>query len=257
MNKKIFAANWKMNKDFNSACSFIKEIVGIIKSDQIILPRIIIIPPFPYLYSIIEILSDLGCINIGAQNCHESEYGAFTGEVSAPMLKSVGVNYVLVGHSERRNHFNETNQVISKKIDSVLKYGLTPIFCCGEDISSRQMNTHINVVQQQIAESLFHLPIQEISKVIIAYEPVWAIGNGITATPEEIVDMNKCIRSFIANKYNYEVSQKIPLLYGGSCNEINVSSFLTNLEINGVLVGGASLHTESFLGILNEICEIG
>jgi triosephosphate isomerase len=186
---------------------------------------------------------------MGAQNCSEHEAGAYTGEVSAPMLRSIGIPYVILGHSERRQYFGENGKLLAKKVDMALKYGLTPIFCCGEPLQVREKNEHEKLVKQQVEEALFHLEATSIEKIVIAYEPVWAIGTGKTATAQQAQDMHAVIRRHIASKYDQSVADGISILYGGSVNAGNAKELFSCADVDGGLVGGASLKSREFTEI--------
>ena len=191
-------------------------------------------------------------IKLGAQNCSEHSSGAYTGEVSASMLQSIGVNYVIIGHSERRIYFNETNQVIAKKINEAIRSNLQPIFCCGEQLAERETNNHFNIIENQLEEGLFHLSATNFEKVIIAYEPVWAIGTGITATSNQAQEMHYFIRNLIATKYNTTIANNCSVLYGGSCNALNAKELFSEPDVDGGLIGGASLKATDFIEIANS-----
>jgi triosephosphate isomerase len=187
---------------------------------------------------------------VGAQNCSEHESGAYTGEVSAPMLKSMNIPYVIVGHSERRQYFGEDGKLLAKKVDIALKHGLTPIFCCGEPLEVREKNEHEKLVKQQVEESLFHLDAASLQKVVIAYEPVWAIGTGKTATAQQAQDMHAVIRKHLATKFEQPVADKIQILYGGSVNAANAKELFACPDVDGGLVGGASLKSREFTEVI-------
>jgi len=188
-------------------------------------------------------------IKVGAQNCSEHESGAYTGEISAPMLKSIGIPYVILGHSERRQYFGEDGKLLAKKVDVALKYGLTPIFCCGEPLEVRESNGHEALVKKQVEESLFHLDATGLQKVVIAYEPVWAIGTGKTATAQQAQDMHAVIRKHLASKYGEAIASSISILYGGSVNAANAKELFSCADVDGGLVGGASLKSREFTEI--------
>lgn len=245
-----------MNTDNVEARELLKEIAFLLKKNfkkgHKGTPTIILIPPFPFIGSCSEIVFK-NTFHIGAQNCSSEEQGAYTGEVSAKMIRSARAEYVLVGHSERRAYFNETSDLLRKKVIVALKNDLIPIFCCGEMLSDRKSEKHFDVVKKQLDEGLFFLTQAEINKVIIAYEPVWAIGTGVNASPEEAQEMHKFIRSLVARKYGETNAENISIIYGGSCNASNIGKLCINPDVDGGLVGGASLNAEEFVKIILSI----
>jgi triosephosphate isomerase (TIM) len=251
MRKKIVAGNWKMNKAFQEAEDLMFEIVDELTEKGAGDTEVIICPPAVYL----EMSSDIAAENgfmIGAQNLSQWESGAYTGEISASMLHSMGITHSILGHSERRTYFGETDKIIAAKIDLALKYGMTPIYCCGEVLAERQSEKHFEIVRQQVNEALFHLGNEAISQVIIAYEPVWAIGTGVTASSAQAQEMHAFIRSLLTEKYGSEISQEISILYGGSCNAQNAVELFANPDVDGGLIGGASLKAADFVTIVNS-----
>ncbi|MFA6704647.1 MAG: triose-phosphate isomerase [Bacteroidales bacterium] len=250
MRRNIVAGNWKMNLSFELADDLVNDIAE--KLDSVELNAdVVICPPFPYL----ELTSDLAQESnffAGAQNVASFDNGAYTGEVSSEMLASMNVDYCIVGHSERRKYFNETNQEIATKITKLLKDDIKPIFCLGEVLEERESGKHFDVVQKQLEESLFNLTSQEILNVVIAYEPVWAIGTGKTATSLQAQEMHAFIRSLLDKKYGNEVAEEISILYGGSCNAKNAKELFANKDVDGGLIGGASLKAEDFLAIIKS-----
>jgi triosephosphate isomerase len=248
MRKNIVAGNWKMNTDLNQAIDLTRQIR---LSDFNKNAQLILIPPFPFLFSVVETTNN-SVIQVGAQNCSKESSGAFTGEVSAQMLASLNVKYVLVGHSERRTYFKESNADIADKVNQCLSNNLIPIFCCGELLEERKNENHFEVVKQQLSESLFHLPSEQIKSIVIAYEPVWAIGTGETATPFQAQEMHLYIRNFLAKKYDQTVANSIPILYGGSCNTANAKELFALPDVDGGLIGGASLKATDFVAISNS-----
>jgi triosephosphate isomerase len=254
MRKKIVAGNWKMNKTYSEAVPLMYEIKDLLwkskKAESVIK---IIVPPYLYIHDFYETAKGLKNLFVGGQNCAYEESGAYTGEVSASMLKSVGANYIIIGHSERRSFFKETNAELKKKTDITLKQGLTPIFCIGETKEKREANEHFNVVETQISESLFHLSTEEFQKCVLAYEPVWAIGTGLTATSAQAQEMHHYIRSLIEKKYSKPVSDNISILYGGSCNEKNAAELFACPDVDGGLIGGAALKAKEFVEIIHSI----
>jgi triosephosphate isomerase len=250
MRQKIVAGNWKMNKTFEEANVLASELMGMIADEVKGNVRVIFCVPFPYLVSIKNLLGNNPRIAVGAQNCSEHESGAYTGEVSAPMLKSINIPYVILGHSERRQYFGEDGKLLAKKIDIALKNGLTPIFCCGEPLEVREKNDHEKLVKQQVEESLFHLDAAALKKIVIAYEPVWAIGTGKTATAQQAQDMHAVIRKHLAVKYGQDVADSISILYGGSVNAANAKELFACPDVDGGLVGGASLKSREFTEVI-------
>ncbi len=251
MRKKIIAGNWKMNKDILETQELITKISTGIKSKQINC-GVIICPPFTSLYEA-NCLIEGTVIKLGAQNMHQEDSGAFTGEISAQMLKSVGCEYVILGHSERRTLFGETNELINKKLLKALSAGLKPIFCIGETLEEREKGITKNVIETQLNEGLTDIDASGISKMIIAYEPVWAIGTGKTASPEQAQEVHSFIRSFISSKYSESAAENIVIQYGGSVKPENAAELLAKPDIDGALVGGACLKADSFLNIINAV----
>ncbi|MCH8905409.1 MAG: triose-phosphate isomerase [Bacteroidetes bacterium] len=255
MRTQIIAGNWKMNNDLENGIQLATAIIEHVKANPTEV-EVVLIPPFIHLHSISaelkEITPDLP-LRLGAQNCHQEESGPFTGEVSAAMLKSVGVEYVVLGHSERRQYFDEYDKEIYKKMVKVLEAEMTPIFCCGESLVEREQDKQLYRVEQQVKEALFHLDESDIEKIVIAYEPVWAIGTGKTASPEQAQEMHAFIRNLIRERYTDEVALKIPILYGGSVNQENASELFAQEDLDGGLVGGASLKAEEFGMIINSL----
>jgi triosephosphate isomerase len=209
-------------------------------------------PPFPHLFPVKKLVGDTPGIFVGAQNCSDKESGAFTGEVSAKILASFGVNYVIIGHSERREYFNESNEMLSEKVKVALANGLTPIFCCGESLDIRNAGTHEPNVKFQLTDSLFNLSASDFAKVVIAYEPIWAIGTGKTATSDEAQEMHLALRRHIATKYGKDIANNISILYGGSMNAGNAADLLSKPDVDGGLIGGASLKSRDFLEIIKS-----
>jgi triosephosphate isomerase len=246
----LIVGNWKMNKLYVEGIVLANNIIS--KFEKVHLnSKIVICPPFIHLQTISNMIKEMPNFFAGAQNCHEMESGAITGEVSASMLKSVGVEYVIIGHSERRSIFGENDSILSKKINAVLSAELKPIFCCGENLEQRNSDEYLEFVENQIKDSLFHLSSEEIQRVVIAYEPVWAIGTGKTASPEQAQEMHQHIRKFIENQYDSEVSDSISILYGGSVNSTNAESLFLQNDVDGALIGSASLNADDFIQIIN------
>jgi triosephosphate isomerase (TIM) len=249
MSRKIVAGNWKMNKTASEALLLAKEI------EQRDLPSdvtVLLAPPAVYLQNIRQVVGSKTGLYVAAQNCHHEQRGAFTGEISVEMIKSIDIQHVIIGHSERREYFKETNAMIAKKVDLLLSKEMTPIFCCGEPLPIRKKGKHVKYVATQIKESLFHLVHADIKKVVIAYEPIWAIGTGLTATPEQAQDMHFELRKVIRKKYGNEIADNISILYGGSCNAANAKTLFAQPDIDGGLIGGASLKVDDFCTIVNS-----
>lgn len=242
-----------MNKTLEEANILASEVKGMVDAETKGNSIVILCTPSLYLLSLKNILGDNARIFVGAQNCSEHESGAYTGEISAGMLKSIGVPYVILGHSERRQYFGENGALLAKKIDVVLKHGLTPIFCCGEPLEVRESNGHEALVKKQVEESLFHLDASGLQKIVIAYEPVWAIGTGKTATSQQAQEMHSVIRKHLAAKYGQTVAENISILYGGSVNAANAKELFACPDVDGGLVGGASLKSREFTEIVKSI----
>lgn len=250
MRKNIVAGNWKMNLSFSEAEILIDEIVSGLEGFKA-KPNVILCPPMPY----IELASDLaqdGLFFSGAQNVACWNNGAYTGEVSAQMLSAMDVEYCIVGHSERRKYFKESSKDIAQKVDRLLENGIRPIFCCGEVLEDREKDKHFKVVEKQVKDALFHLTEKEMLNVVVAYEPVWAIGTGKTATSSQAQEMHAFIRSLLEKKYGKKVSDNISILYGGSCNSKNAKELFANKDVDGGLIGGASLKAEDFIAIIKS-----
>jgi len=250
MRTKIVAGNWKMNMDYHEGLTLFTEVLGLVKQDITGTQQAIVCSPFIHLYSLTELAKNQSNVSVGAQNAHQAESGAYTGETSAKMIASVGAAYVILGHSERRQYFGETNELLAKKTDTVLKNSLTPIFCIGETLQERESGIHFDVIKQQLVEGVFHLEAAEFSKLVIAYEPVWAIGTGVTASAEQAQEIHAFIRKEIAAKYSQAVADGITILYGGSCNPKNAPELFAKEDIDGGLIGGASLKARDFVDIL-------
>ena len=253
MRKLIVAGNWKMNTGIEEGIQLSSEINSYLSKAN--LPshkRIIISPPYTHLYPISKVVNP-SLITLSAQNCASTENGAYTGEISAQMLKELGVKMVILGHSERRLYFKEDNDILLKKIKLALKYDLEIIFCVGESLKERENKTHFNVIEKQIKDTLYNLNENEIKKIIIAYEPVWAIGTGKTATPNEAQEMHEFIRELIKNKFGEQISEGISILYGGSCKPSNAKEIFVKKDVDGGLIGGASLKAQNFEKIIESI----
>lgn len=250
MRQKFVAGNWKMNNDLQSSVKLVSEIKNLLRTKKLN-TKIIICPPFISLDTVKTLLKNSEIL-LGAQNMYYEENGAFTGEVSPSMLKSVGCQYVIVGHSERRTIFSETNQMINKKIRAALINNLKPIFCVGEILSEREQNKTFSVIEKQIVEGLAELSENDLQNLIIAYEPVWAIGTGRNASPEQAQEVHEFIRRLIANLYSKKCSENLIIQYGGSVKPENSKSLMNQPDIDGALVGGACLKAESFVEIIES-----
>lgn len=253
MRAKIVAGNWKMNKTLDEANSLVSELMGMVSDEVRGDVKVILCTPFPYLYPVKQVLGNHARLQLGAQNCSEHQWGAYTGEVSAPMLSSMQIKYVIIGHSERRQYFQEESAQLAQKIDAALANGLTPIFCCGEPLVVREDNKHEALVKSQVEEALFHLPESAIRKIVIAYEPVWAIGTGKTATSQQAQEMHAVIRKHLAGRYGDDAAASVSILYGGSVNAGNAKELFACEDVDGGLVGGASLKSREFTEIIKSI----
>jgi triosephosphate isomerase (TIM) len=252
MRKKIVAGNWKMNMTFEEGQILTSEIVNMYKDENVKDVIAILNPPFPHLFPVKKLIGDVAGVSIGAQNCSDKESGAFTGEVSAKILASFGVEYVIIGHSERREYFNEDNELLATKVKTALANGLKPIFCCGESLDIRTAGTHEPNVKFQLTQSLFDLSPEDFSKVVIAYEPIWAIGTGKTATADQAQEMHAALRRHIASKFGKEIADNTSILYGGSCNPKNAQEIFSKADVDGGLIGGASLKSRDFMDIIKS-----
>lgn len=252
MRKKVIAGNWKMNKNLTESISLIKEIklAALSLSGKV---EVIVCPPYTSLETGAGLLKE-SPVKLGAQNMHFEESGAFTGEISASMLKSVGVEYVILGHSERRTIFGENNEIINKKMKKALSSGLKPIFCVGETLEERETNLTEKVIEKQVVEGLAGISAEEMKSIIIAYEPVWAIGTGRNATPQQAEDVHLFIRNLVNRLYSSAVSDNVVIQYGGSVKPDNSKELLSMPNIDGALVGGACLKADSFIDIIKSAC---
>jgi len=245
MRKNIVAGNWKMNNTLQEGTTFAKELQTALNGKAINCD-VIICPPFIHL----PLIDATGTVKLGAQNCADKVSGAYTGEVSAAMVASTGAQYVILGHSERRAYYGETNATLKEKVKLALENNLTPIFCIGEVLEEREAGKQNEVVKSQIEEALFDLSPADFGKIVLAYEPVWAIGTGKTATSEQAQEMHAFIRQTLTNKYGAEVANETSILYGGSCNAGNAKELFANPDVDGGLIGGASLKVDTFLPII-------
>jgi triosephosphate isomerase (TIM) len=250
MRKKVVAGNWKCNTTLQEGVELAKAV------DQLVAEKgakdvvVVLGTPFTHLISVVN-ATDTNRIGVAAQNCAAEPKGAFTGEVSATMVKSTGAGYVILGHSERREYYGETSETLNKKLALVIENGLTPIYCCGEALAIRNAGTQNEYVINQLAETIFKLSPDDFKKIILAYEPIWAIGTGVTATTEQAQEMHKALRDAIAAKFGKEIAEETSILYGGSCNAKNANELFANPDVDGVLIGGASLKADDFIQIIN------
>lgn len=251
MRQQIVAGNWKMNKTLEEGLELVKAVLDGLEQR----PRgpIVFAVPHPFVQAVAKMAKVRKGFHVGAQNCHHEEKGAYTGEVSVDMLASVGAEYVLIGHSERRQYFKETNEQLARKVNLALSRGLLPIFCCGEPLTIRERGTHVGYVAKQLKASLFHLHEADFRKIVIAYEPIWAIGTGKTASTEQAQEMHAAIRVLVAKKYGKAVADDTSILYGGSCNAQNAPELFRQPDVDGGLIGGASLKAADFVAIINAM----
>ena len=247
MRKTIIAGNWKLNKTSREALQLVEELKRDLASVSGV--DIVVCPPFTALESVSEALGETN-ISVGAQNLYWADSGAFTGEISAPMLKDFGVTYVIVGHSERRQYFGETNETVAKRVRAALNHNQTPIVCVGENLAEREANKTFDVIKNHCEGSLAGLTAEEVQKIVLAYEPVWAIGTGKTATPEQAQEVHAFIRQLLAKMFNPDASQGVRIQYGGSVTPENIAILISQPDIDGALVGGASLKAPSFAAIV-------
>lgn len=252
MRKQIAAANWKMNLTLQQGETLLDTIIATphsLTENQ----QAVFAVPFPYLAMAQQKLAGKKNVFVAAQNCYSKKNGAYTGETSVEMLQSLGIQYVVLGHSERREYFNESNQLLAEKVDICLAYQLQPIFCCGEPLAIREANTQNTFVAKQLEESLYHLTAEQVQQIVIAYEPIWAIGTGKTASSAQAQEMHAFIRSQLAAKYGSAVADTISILYGGSVKAANAVDIFGQPDVDGGLVGGASLIADEFVAIINAL----
>ena len=249
MRKKIVAGNWKMNENLQEGIILAKEINTALEADK---PNcgVVICTPFIHLASVAQVLNK-SLVSLGAENCADKEKGAYTGEVSAAMVKSTGAEYVILGHSERRQYYNETPEILKEKVRLALDNGLKVIFCCGETLEEREAEKQNAIVKAELENSVFNLSSTDWENIILAYEPIWAIGTGKTATSDQAEEMLAYIRSIVAEKYGREAADDTTILYGGSCNPGNAAELFSKPDIDGGLIGGASLKTSDFKAIID------
>ena len=252
MRKKIVAGNWKMNMDLAEGLKFTASIDKYFKEKPAGRGLVILCTPFIHLAGAAEILKH-GKVALGAQNCASEASGAYTGEVSAWMVKSTGAEYVIIGHSERRSYYHEDDKLLNKKTILAINSGLKVIFCCGESLNERESEKHFLIVKRQLEEGLFSLNEAQMDMIVLAYEPVWAIGTGLTATPDQAQEMHKYIRELVKEKYGNECAKKLPILYGGSCKPSNAAEIFSKPDVDGGLIGGAALKKEDFTAIVEAV----
>ena len=249
MRKKIVAGNWKMNQTLEEGQILTSEVVNMVSDELRDDVHVVLCPPFVHLTTVQSMAKSIDQVTVGAQNCNEHPSGAYTGEISAKMLASLGIHYVILGHSERREYYGESNELLAKKINAALENKLVPIFCCGEPLQIREQEKQDEYVRQQIQASLFHLSPEAFSGVVIAYEPIWAIGTGKTASSDQVQEMHATIRKQILEKYGEEIANNTSILYGGSVKPGNAKELFSCLDVDGGLIGGASLKSRDFVDI--------
>lgn len=247
MRKIVVAGNWKMNLKYDEA----KDLVTQISKNQNTDSKILLAVPFVYLQETIELTKSNDSILVGAQNCHHEQKGAYTGEISVDMLSSINADFSLVGHSERRQYFNENSKILKQKVDLLLENDLDVVYCVGESLEQRENNKVFEVIESQLSEVLFHLSSEQMQKVMIAYEPVWAIGTGKTASAQQAQEVHAFIRSLLEKQFGKEIAQKMSILYGGSMKPANAQELLEQNDIDGGLIGGASLKADSFQSLID------
>ena len=249
MRKNIVAGNWKMNTTVAEGVQLAKEVNEAVAAAGELKCDVVIGVPFTHLTAVKDVI-DIEKVGLSAENCANKEKGAYTGEVSAAMVASTGANYVILGHSERREYYNETPEILKEKVDLALANGLKIIFCCGESLELRNAGTYEEFIKAELKDSLFHLSAEEFANMVIAYEPIWAIGTGVTATSDQAEEVHAFIRSFLAEKYGETVANDTTILYGGSCKPTNAPELFAKPNIDGGLIGGASLKAADFMGIV-------
>ena len=252
MRTNIVAGNWKMNKTFSEAEDLVAEIADKLEAQELNRTEVILCPPYIYLEMATDIAED-SYFKVGAQNMNDHDSGAYTGEIAGPMLREMNVEYCIIGHSERRKYYNESHEFLKAKVDAAIRNEIRPIFCCGEVLPEREAGKYFEVVKKQLEESLFHITPEAFGQVVIAYEPVWAIGTGMNATPEQAQEMHSYIRGLIAGKYSKIIADNTSILYGGSCNGKNAKELFANPDVDGGLIGGASLNADEFMQIIKSL----
>ena len=250
MRKKIVAGNWKMHKNAEQTEDLLNELIAKIPTETIV--QVIVAPTFVNLASAVDHL-EFTKIEVAAQNVHQAESGAFTGEISADMLKSVGVDTVILGHSERRAIFHETDALIANKVNTALEHDMRVIFCFGEELKDRQSKNHFNVVENQLRDGIFHIETKDWESIVLAYEPVWAIGTGETASPEQAQEMHEFIRETVRKAFGSAIAENVSILYGGSVKPDNAKEIFSKPDVDGGLIGGAALKADDFVAIVNAL----
>ena len=251
MRKKIVAGNWKMNMELAEGLKLAESVDTYFRSKQS-RAEVVLCTPYIHLAGVSQILKG-GKVCLGAQNCASEPSGAYTGEISPAMILSTGAGYVIIGHSERRSYFHEDNTILNKKTILALSTGLKVIFCCGEVLGERESGRYFDVVKNQIENGLFNIPAEDMRNVVVAYEPVWAIGTGLTATPEQAQEMHQFIRGLFSAKYGKEIADNLTILYGGSCKPSNAAEIFSKPDVDGGLIGGAALKKDDFTAIVEAI----
>jgi triosephosphate isomerase len=252
MRSKIVAGNWKMNKDLAASKKLASDLVAGLNGKTLNNTRVVVAPTFVNLTSVKEVVEG-SVVEVAAQNMHQEKSGAYTGEISGEMLTSIGLKSVVLGHSERREYFGESDALLAEKVNAALANGLEVIFCFGEVLEDRKSGNHFSVVESQISNALFHLDATAWKNIVLAYEPVWAIGTGETATAEQAQEMHAFIRKIIAEKYDADLAQEVSILYGGSCKPGNAKEIFSKEDVDGGLIGGAALQAEDFIAIIEAI----
>ena len=250
MRKKIVAGNWKMNKNAEQTTELLNELIAQVSPNAS--AQVIVAPTFVNLALAVSQLK-LTNISVAAQNMHQAQNGAYTGEISGDMLKNIGVNTVILGHSERRAVFHESDALIANKVDAALSQDMTVIFCFGEELKDRQSGNHFNIVENQLRDGLFHIEAKKWEKIVLAYEPVWAIGTGETASPEQAQEMHEFIRETVRKAFGSDIAEDVSILYGGSVKPDNATEIFSKPDVDGGLIGGAALNAKDFLAIVNAI----
>ncbi len=251
MRKQIVAGNWKMNKNVQESVQLANEIVNNVKDLTLNNTRVIVSPTFVNLSDVVKV-TEGSAVEVAAQNMHQAKSGAYTGEISAEMLKALGLKTVILGHSERREYFGETDAILAEKVDAALENQLEVIFCFGEVLEDRKAGNHFSVVENQIKNGLFHLSADKWSSIVLAYEPVWAIGTGETASPEQAQEMHAYIRKIVADKYETQVADNVSILYGGSVKPSNAKEIFSKEDVDGGLIGGAALNSDDFISLVKS-----
>ena len=250
MRQKIVAGNWKCNTNLQEGVELAKAVNSVVASEGADDVVVVLGTPFTHITKVVETVNT-DRIGVAAQNCAAEAKGAFTGEISAEMVKSTGAEYVILGHSERREYYGETSETLNKKVALALENKLTPIYCCGEALDIREAGTQNEFVKNQLDETVFNLSADDFKKIVIAYEPIWAIGTGVTASSDQAQEIHAFIRSAIAGKFGNEIAEGTSILYGGSCKPSNAQELFANKDVDGGLIGGASMKAEDFIGIIN------